>query len=133
MNGHPFASTRFDLARTRMGEIQEILREGDLVKFGKLIENEALMLHSMMMTSDPSYILFKPNTIAAIETIWDFRKQENVPLFFTLDAGANVHLIYPFEYEAKVRSFIDDNLVVYCENAVYLCDRLGQGPEKLNG
>lgn len=132
MNTHPFASARFDLARSRMGEMKEILRSGNLEEFGKLVENEALMLHSMMMTSNPSYILFKPNTIAAIESIWDYRNSENVPVFFTLDAGANVHLIYPVEYETKVRSFIDSNLVVYCENAAYLCDKLGHGPEKIN-
>jgi len=131
MNGHPFAKTRFDLARQRMGELKNILRSGDLQAFGKIVENEALMLHSMMMTSNPSYILLKPNTLAAIEAIWRYRASEKVPLFFTLDAGANVHLIYPSSFQTKVQNFIDNNLVVYCENAVYLCDRLGHGPEKL--
>jgi diphosphomevalonate decarboxylase len=52
-----------------------------------------------------------------------------VPVFFTLDAGANVHLIYPVEFQENVLSMIENELLVYCENEQYLCDRIGRGPE----
>jgi diphosphomevalonate decarboxylase len=132
MHDHPFAATRFEIARKNMGEIREMMSSGDIEGFGKLIEKEALMLHSMMMTSDPYFILLKPNTLSVIEKIWEFRREKNLPLFFTLDAGANVHLIYPSENKGVISEFVRDNLLVYCENASYLCDRIGTGPKNLN-
>ncbi|HAW52365.1 MAG TPA: diphosphomevalonate decarboxylase [Flavobacteriales bacterium] len=132
MHDHPFAANRFDLAKSRMGEIREMMSLGDIEGFGKLIEKEALMLHGMMMTSDPYYILMKPNTLSVIEKIWEFRREKNIPVFFTLDAGANVHVIYPSEHTKVVSEYIRENLLVYCENASYLCDRMGTGPKNLN-
>ena len=131
MHDHPFAANRFEIARLNMGEIREMMSSGDIEGFGKLIEKEALMLHSMMMTSDPYFILLKPNTLSVIEQIWEFRREKNVPVFFTLDAGANVHLIYPLEHKNVISEFVRENLLVYCENASYLCDRVGTGPKNL--
>ena len=132
MHEHPFAKRRFQTAAKRLAELRTILKRGDIESFGKMVEQEALMLHSMMMTSDPYFILFKPNTLSIIEKIWSFRKEYNLPVYFTLDAGANVHLIYRGEDEEKIRLFIDTELLAYCENGQYLCDLIGKGPEKLN-
>ena len=49
----------------------------------------------MMMTSMPYFILMKPNTMEIINKIWKFRQETGLHLCFTLDAGANVHLLYP--------------------------------------
>ena len=114
-----------------MSEIRDILQSGDVEAFGTLIEKEALMLHSMMMTSDPYFILFKPQTLAVIEEIWAFRREKKLPVYFTLDAGANVHLIYPSTVSEAVTTFIKSTLLAYCENENYLCDRIGTGPKEL--
>lgn len=71
----------------------------------------------------------KPNTLAVIEKIWDFRKQNGVPLFFTLDAGANVHVLYPESDKTLIDGFIENELAGYCENKKYICDGVGNGPE----
>jgi diphosphomevalonate decarboxylase len=73
--------------------MKEMLANGDLQRFIKLVEHEALTLHAMMMMSDPAFILMKTGTLEVINKIWDFRKETGLPLFFTLDAGANVHLL----------------------------------------
>ena len=49
------------------------------------------------MNSDPSFILMKPNTLKIIELIREIREEEEMPWYFTLDAGPNVHLMYPLE------------------------------------
>lgn len=131
MHEHPFAKKRFDFARKRMQDMAKILESGEMSDFGKLVESEALMLHAMMMSSDPYFILFKPNTLSIVNEVWRFRKEEGVELYFTLDAGANVHLIYRSKDADKCRSFIDNQLLGYCKNAQYLCDRLGDGPQRL--
>jgi diphosphomevalonate decarboxylase len=69
----------------------------------------------------------KPATLAIIEKVWAYRAATKVPLCFTLDAGANVHLLYPEKYKGEVLQFIENELVVYCENAQYICDGVGAG------
>lgn len=129
MNTHPFAQQRFEEARTNLSRLVSVFRSGDLEEFGQIVEQEAMMLHALMMCSTPPYILMKPNTLAVIEKIWDFRKQNGVPLFFTLDAGANVHVLYPESDKTLIDGFIENELAGYCENKKYICDGVGNGPE----
>lgn len=131
MNGHPFAAQRFEVAHQNMDVLKSILASGDVYAFGNLVEQEALMLHAMMMTSEPYFILFKPNTLSIIEKIWAYRNQNDVPVFITLDAGANVHVLYPESVKEKVLQFIKNELVAYCKNAEYICDVVGEGPKQL--
>jgi diphosphomevalonate decarboxylase len=131
MHGHPYAKNRFQQAHDNLNTLKEILESGDLNKFIALIESEALTLHAMMMTSMPYYILMKPNTLEIINKIWNFRKQTGMPIGFTLDAGANVHILYP-KFEAdKILEFIKNELVVYCQNGQYICDQIGLGANQL--
>jgi diphosphomevalonate decarboxylase len=81
------------------------------------VEHEALTLHAMMMMSEPAFILMKTGTLAVINKIWEFRKETNLPLFFTLDAGANVHLLFPSNKEEdEIKSFIIKELVQHTQN-----------------
>jgi len=79
------------------------------------------------MTANPYFILMKPNTLAIIHKIWEFRKVTKIPICFTLDAGANVHLLYPKIEIDKVIKFIDNELSAYCQNNQYICDEIGNG------
>ncbi|MBT8282667.1 MAG: diphosphomevalonate decarboxylase [Muriicola sp.] len=131
MEGHPFATQRFVQANKNMSSLIEVLANGNMELFIQLVEGEALTLHAMMMSSTPSYLLMKPNTLAIIENIREFRKETGEPICFTLDAGANVHLLYPGKSAEKVLQFIKNELVVYCEKGQYICDEIGSGAEKL--
>ena len=132
MNNHAYATQRFAQAHTNLDELKGLLKSGDLEKFGEVTESEALTLHAMMMTSRPYYLLFKPNTIAIIEAIWAFRQETKTPVYFTLDAGANVHLLFPEAEKQKVDAFVKEALQPYCHKGEYLCDHVGNGPKQLN-
>lgn len=127
MHGHPFAEKRFAQAYDNIESIREILETGDLKKFIEIVESEALTLHAMMMSSRPYFILMKPNTLKIINKIWEFRERTGLPVCFTLDAGANVHVLYPKENNGKIFDFIKNELIAYCENEQYICDRAGTG------
>ncbi|WGD33604.1 diphosphomevalonate decarboxylase [Olleya sp. YS] len=131
MHGHPFAKQRFKQAVDNITSIKEILKTGDLDAFIALVESEALTLHAMMMTSMPYFILMKPNTLEIINKIWAFRKETGLPICFTLDAGANVHILYPQKDAEKIYEFIKTQLVGYCQNGHYICDRIGFGAKQL--
>ncbi|WP_300566270.1 diphosphomevalonate decarboxylase [Flavobacterium sp.] len=127
MFGHPFAEQRFAQAHENLLKIKSILETGDIENFIKIVESEALTLHAMMMTSMPYFILMKPNTLEIINKIWKFRNETKLPVCFTLDAGANVHVLYPNQNKAEILQFIQDELVGYCQNGQYICDEIGQG------
>ncbi|WP_281637124.1 diphosphomevalonate/mevalonate 3,5-bisphosphate decarboxylase family protein [Flavobacterium marginilacus] len=127
MHGHPFAERRFAQAHENLDKLIPVFKNGDLEEFIKIVESEALTLHGMMMTSLPYFILMKPNTLQIINAIWKFRNETKIPVCFTLDAGANVHVLYPNDVKEKVLQFITGELVGYCQNGQYLCDQIGNG------
>ena len=116
MNTNPYAERRFQEARENFVPMKEILKSGDLQAFMKLVEHEALTLHAMMMMSDPAFILMQTGTLQVINRVWEFRKETYLPLFFTLDAGANVHLLFPSEKKAEISNFIETELLQYTQN-----------------
>ncbi len=81
----------------------------------------------MMMTSNPYFILMKPNTLKIIEKIWKYRRDNKSDICFTLDAGANVHVLFPEREKEKINTFITNELIVFCENNQYICDYVGSG------
>lgn len=117
MNTNPYAERRFQEAHENFAALKMILKNGDMPNFIKLVEHEALTLHAMMMMSDPAFILMKTGTLAVINKIWDFRKDTGLPLFFTLDAGANVHLLFPADKdEDQIKEFIVKELLQFTQN-----------------
>lgn len=132
MHNHPFAEQRFEQAHQNLSKLKKVLENGDLKQFIQIVESEALTLHAMMMTSLPYFILMKPNTLEIINKIWKFRNETQTPVCFTLDAGANVHVLYPENVSETVLQFIQAELVGYCQNGNYICDELGQGAINLS-
>ncbi|MCT4581365.1 MAG: diphosphomevalonate decarboxylase [Flavobacteriales bacterium] len=131
MHGHPFSAQRFSQAHENMEQLKLALKEGDLKTFTQLVESEALTLHAMMMTSNPYFILMKPNTLKIIEKVWEYRAKHDLNLTITLDAGANVHLLYPKSETAQAMELIKGTLVDFCENKGYICDEVGTGSEEI--
>ena len=127
MHNHPFAERRFAQAHENLDQLISIFESGNLDEFIKIVESEALTLHAMMMTSMPYFILMKPNTLEIINAIWKFRNETRTPVCFTLDAGANVHVLYPENVAKTVLQFIKNELVGYCQNGQYICDKIGNG------
>lgn len=125
MNTNPYAERRFQEARENFVVLKEILKSGDLEAFIKLVEHEALTLHAMMMMSDPAFILMKTGTLEVIHHIWKFREETGLPLFFTLDAGANVHLLFPNNGSEKtIVNFIENQLLKFTQQGGVVKDEM---------
>ncbi|WP_245748474.1 diphosphomevalonate/mevalonate 3,5-bisphosphate decarboxylase family protein [Neolewinella agarilytica] len=131
MEGNPYATARYAQANRRTDEMLSVLKHGNVERFGEILESEALTLHALMMSSHPPYILIRPNTLQVIERIHRYRADTGNPLYFTLDAGPNLHLLYPHAVAAEVKQFIREELLYFCEDKMYLADRVGKGPERL--
>ena len=124
MDNHPMAEMRYSTARKNTEDLLMILKQGDLDGFIKIAEEEANQLHDLMATSTPSYTLKEPNTINIINKILEFRKETALPVCYTLDAGPNVHLLYPDSCAEQVHKFIEEVLKDYCFENKYIDDKV---------
>ena len=131
MYNHPYAENRFKQANDNLGKLSKILQNGQVKEFINLVESEALTLHAMMLTSNPYFILMKPNTLEVINKIWEYREENNSNICFTLDAGANVHVLYPSSEKEKVEIFIKKELSSFCQKGQYIHDFVGFGAKKM--
>lgn len=131
MHNHPYAEQRFIQANDNLSKISKVIQEGNVEAFINIVESEALTLHGMMLTSNPYFILMKPNTLEIINKIWEYRKETGSKICFTLDAGANVHVLYPDSEKEKVNLFIEKELSRYCQNGQFILDNIGFGAKIL--
>ncbi|APY08033.1 diphosphomevalonate decarboxylase [Winogradskyella sp. J14-2] len=129
MFGHPYAEQRFNQAHDNLAKLKRVLASGDLQTFVKIVESEALTLHAMMMTSMPYFILIKPNTLEIISKLWKYRSENSSNVCFTLDAGANVHVLYPENEKESVLKFIKNELSTFCQNGHFITDSVGKGAQ----
>ncbi|WP_026450229.1 diphosphomevalonate/mevalonate 3,5-bisphosphate decarboxylase family protein [Aequorivita capsosiphonis] len=131
MLDHPFAEQRFLQAKNNLTKLHPVLKTGNISEFIKIVESEALSLHAMMMTSMPYFILMKPNTLEILNRIWKFREETGSNVCFTLDAGANVHMLYPEVEKETVMQFIKNQLSPFCKNDEFIVDEVGMGAFKI--
>jgi diphosphomevalonate decarboxylase len=132
MNEHPFAVARYQMAARNAKDLLNALKTGDMQAFIQITEQEALTLHALMMSSDHPFILLQPNSLILIEKIRQFREETKQPVCFTIDAGPNIHLLYPASAEAMVKDWITNDLGAYLEEGKWIDDSMGTGPVKLN-
>ncbi len=133
MESNPWAAVRYGQAKMHTGRLIEVLAAGDAGEFVRIVEKEAMTLHSLMMSSDPGYILLKPGTLEIIDKVRQFRLETTIPLAFTLDAGPNVHIIYPARFRESVKDFIEHQLAGHCSKGKWIDDNAGEGPVEITG
>ena len=131
MKGHPFEQGRIVQAQSNLKRLYTAMQAGNWEDFIEISELEALSLHGLMMSSTPSFILMHPNTLNIIERLRSFRNESKLPITFTLDAGPNVHILYPDRYKEPIQEFISAELIPFCEDGKVLYDQVGNGPERL--
>ncbi len=132
MKNHPYAQTRLKQANQNFHKILEAAENSNWKTFASIIENEALSLHAMMLSSIPGFSLLKQQTLEIIEKVKNFRDKHNAMITFTLDAGPNVHLLYPHQERKMVLPFIHDQIKPLAENERIIADQMGNGPQPGN-
>lgn len=88
----PFYRTRIYGMDEKTKEIKLALKNKDFEKFGDIIEAEAINMHTVMMTSISPLYYWLPKTLEIITSVINWRKN-GLLVYFTIDAGPNVHII----------------------------------------
>lgn len=128
MNGHFYAENRIQQASSNMARLLDALYQNNWPVIAEVVENEALSLHAMMLSSLPGYTLLQQETISAIDRIRKFREDDKTDICFTLDAGPNVHVLYRAKDSVRVKQFIESQLKPLAENQMVIYDEMGEGP-----
>ena len=59
------------------------------------------------------------------------RREKSLEIGFTIDAGANIHLLYFEDQKKAVHEFIRNKLLPFCEDKLWIDDKLGHGPTRI--
>lgn len=96
--GHEVADTS-PLNAGRVARVPDLLREvregilaRDVHRVGRAAEEDALLMHAVMMTSRPSLLYWSPQTLAGLHAVRAWR-EEGLAVYATIDAGPNLHLL----------------------------------------
>lgn len=85
-----------------LAALKAAIAERDFEVLGTVAEDNALAMHALMLATRPPILYALPETVAAIRKIWAAR-EAGLPLWFTMDAGPNVKLLFEAKDEAHVR------------------------------
>jgi diphosphomevalonate decarboxylase len=131
LDGHRVAasSPHFDTRQRILPERLELVRraiaERDLAALGPVLEEEAIELHLIAMSSKPPIFYWKPGTVQVLERLRAMRR-DGLSAWATMDAGANVHVICTPTAEAPVIAALESLTGV----SGVLLDGAGEGPHE---
>jgi diphosphomevalonate decarboxylase len=74
-------------------ELRTAIAAQDFSMLGKTAENNALAMHATMLAAWPPLCYWKPQTVALMQKVWQARA-EGMELYFTIDAGPNLKLLF---------------------------------------
>jgi diphosphomevalonate decarboxylase len=111
--GHALAPTshlhqaRVASVPDRLAQAKAALLGKDFANLGRLIEEDAVSMHAVMMTSRPPIYYWLPTSMELIHEVQNWRA-EVLEVYFTFDAGPNVHLICQAADQAEVKRRLED-------------------------
>jgi diphosphomevalonate decarboxylase len=82
--------------------LREAITTKDFNAMGITAESNALAMHATMMDSRPPILYWLPESVAAMQQVWSAR-EDGLPVYFTMDAGPNLKLLFLEEYAEQVR------------------------------
>ena len=95
----PLQAARVADAPRRLEICRKAILERDFNTFASIVQLDSDMMHAVMMTSTPALYYWKPASLEVMNCVREW-KAEGIQVCYTLDAGANVHVICP-ETEAQ--------------------------------
>lgn len=94
-DGHKLAPTslfykkRLEFVEKTLISIKGVVGERNFSRFGELVEDEALNMHAIMLTSKPNLIYWLPETVRVMRAVREWRN-EGLKSYFTVNTGQNV-------------------------------------------
>lgn len=106
----PFFKKRISLIDKKINRLKKAIVMKDFLSFGKIIEQEALEMHAIALTSKTPLVYWNERTVFWIKKIFELRKQGFL-VFFTIDAGPNLHLFCLEKDGKKIFHLLNKSLI----------------------
>ncbi|MDK1081993.1 MAG: diphosphomevalonate decarboxylase [Anaerolineae bacterium] len=97
----PLQAARVADAPRRLDLVRQAVLERDFDTLATVAELDSDMMHAIMMTSNPGLFYWQPASITIMESVRDWRAS-GIPVFYTVDAGPNIHVICPQQQAQSV-------------------------------
>jgi diphosphomevalonate decarboxylase len=107
----PYYHARLKEIQPRIDQVRQAIVDKNLQVLGPLLEAESTSMHLIMMTSQPPIYYWQPGSIEIMQRIRQWRG-EGLEAYFTLDAGANVHVICSKAQAPEVQARLQKNSFV---------------------
>lgn len=101
----PFFQTRILHIQDKIRKIKNFIKEKNFLKFGEMVEEEALELHAVMLTSKPPLFYLQPETVSIMHKVRKLR-EDGLPVYFTVNTGQDIHLICEKKNADKLEVFL---------------------------
>ncbi len=88
----PLQNARVEDAPRRIEICRNAILKKDFEAFANIIEHDSDMMHSVMMTSNPPLMYWQSATLEIFHQVREWRAS-GLPVGYTVDAGANVHVL----------------------------------------
>ncbi len=122
----PLQAARVASTPERLERCKTALLERDWPELATVIEQEALAMHAVMMTSQPPLLYWRPATLAVMHAVHAWQA-EGLAVAFTMDAGPNVHCICPAQSAPQVESLVRTHLLRSAGVTSVLVSEVGGG------
>lgn len=88
----PFYEKRLSRMKKKNSEVKKYFAGKNFSAFGMLVEQEALELHAIMLTSTPPLIYLLPDTLRVMREVEKWRRN-GLEAYYTINTGQNIHVI----------------------------------------
>lgn len=95
----PLQDARVTDTPRRLDLCRKAILTKDFNAFASIVELDSDIMHAVMMTSTPALHYWKPASLAVMDSVRHWRA-DGLPACYTVDAGANVHVL-TLETEAQ--------------------------------
>jgi diphosphomevalonate decarboxylase len=83
----------------------DAVKRRDFAALGAVIEAETVSMHAVMMTQTPPLFYWSDATVRIMREVAGWR-ESGIPVYYTIDAGPNVHLICPASDTGRVAGLV---------------------------
>lgn len=97
----PLFSAWPDFANASADRIQQAIENNDLTALMSESEHNAMTMHATMIATRPSVLYWQPESVAVMHQVWQARA-EGLAVYFTMDAGPNIKLLFNLADQAQV-------------------------------
>ena len=101
----PLQAARVADTPRRLEICRSAIQTKDFASLAQIVEEDSTLMHAVMMTSHPSIYYWEPTTIYIMKSLPQWRA-EGVQAAFTIDAGANVHVLCPSGHTEMVKTLL---------------------------